>query len=325
MHVMVYNENIMCWIFVTISAYFLGALAIILDKYLLTSEKISTPAVYAFYVGVLGLGVLLFSPLGFFFGSFVLKIPTASQFWLSMESGILFLFAIMALYFAVKKSQASKVTPVFYSVIPMVTFILAYFSGLEIFSWEKELGIGLLIVGGLLISFDLPLRLNKKKFFAGFYLSLLAGTLMGVSTYLLKLVYQQQNFYNGYVWTRLGAFLGTLMLLAVPTWNKQISKSIFTRRKKSQRKENLKTGGIFVVNKIIGGSSSALINLAIGLGSVTLINSLVSLQYVFVLVIAVLLAKKLPHIFEERLLFWDWAQKIGAIVIIAGGMFLISR
>jgi hypothetical protein len=79
------------------------------------------------------------------------------------------------------------------------------------------------------------------------------------------------------------------------------------------------------LNKILGGSGSALINLAIKAGSVTLITSMISLQYVFVLIIAATVGRKLPNIFEERLLFWDWAQKIVAIAIIAVGLVLIMK
>lgn len=310
----------MSWILITITAYFLGAVTVILDKYLLSSEKISTPFVYAFYVGLLGLGVLIFWPLGLFFPSFVLNIPSINQAWLSLWSGMFFLAGITTLYFAIKKSEASKVTPVTFSIVPIVTFLTAFAWGVESFSVFKILGISMLIFGGLFISFDLPFKLNKKKFFAGFYPSMFAGVLLGFSTFLLKLVYEEQNFFNGYVWTRAGAFVGTLCLLIVPHWRNKIFHSLKHGKKK---KGSLSTGILFVSNKVVGGTSSALINLAIGMGSVTLVSSLVSLQYVFVLLIAVAGGKHLPHIFEERLYFWDWAQKIAAIIIIATGMIFV--
>jgi hypothetical protein len=68
-----------------------------------------------------------------------------------------------------------------------------------------------------------------------------------------------------------------------------------------------------------------MLNYAIVLGSVTLINALVSLQYIFVLAIAGLFSRSHGHIFQEKLEFWDWAQKIAAIAIIAAGMFFIYR
>lgn len=310
----------MTWIIITIFAYLLGAITVILDKYLLGSERISAPFVYAFYVGILGLGVLIFWPLGLFFPAFVLHVPSTFQMIISFISGTFFLFAITTLYFAIKKSEASKVTPVTFSIVPIITFFLAYLFSLENFSALKILGVGLLIFGGLFISFDLPLKLNKKKFFAGFYLSILAGILFGISTFTLKIVYEDQNFFNGYTWTRIGAFLGTLLLLVLPKWRKGILHSLKHGKKKEG---SLATGAIFVSNKVIGGTSTALINIAIGMGSVTLVSSLISIQYVFVLIIAALLGKRAPHIFEEKLMFWDWAQRISAIFIITLGFYFI--
>lgn len=311
----------MPWIMLTILAYFLGAMTVILDKYLLGSQRISSPPIYAFYVGILGLGVLIFWPLAFIFPSFALAIPSYDQLLLSFLSGIFFLFGITASYFAIKKSETSKVTPVVFSVVPIVTFLAAYSWGIENFSFLRILGISLLIFGGLLISFDLPLKLNKKKFFAGFYFSVCSGILLGLSTFLLKLVYEEQNFFNGFVWTRIGAFIGTFSFLLIPVWRKGIINSFLHGKKKQG---TATTGFIFVSNKILGGTSSALVNLAIGMGSVTLVSSMVSLQYVFVLLLAVLAGKHLPHVFEERLYFWDWVQKIIAMIIIAFGMFLIT-
>lgn len=312
----------MSWIWITITAYFFGALTVVLDKYLLKSEKISSPAVYAFYVAIFGMGVLMFWPLGLFFQNFVLRVPPLEQFVLIFENGLTFLGSLIVLYFAIKKSEASKVIPVVFSVVPIITMAASFLVGVEKLSLLKIFGIVFLIFGGLLISFDLPLKLNKKKFFEGFYLSILAGVLLGFSTFLLKLVYDQQNFFNGYVWTRFTTFLSAFLMLLIPAWRKKIFGSFSGA--KHNKKENVRTGTLFVFNKILGGSSSALINLAIGIGSVTIISSLISLQYVFVLILAVLFAKKLPHIFEERLYFWDWAQKVAAILIIAAGMFLIS-
>jgi hypothetical protein len=44
-----------------------------------------------------------------------------------------------------------------------------------------------------------------------------------------------------------------------------------------------------------------------------------------VLILVAIAARKRPEVFAEKLLFWDWAQKIGAIAIIAIGMVLISK
>lgn len=303
------------FIFVALGAYFLGALAVILDKFLLGSKRISSAPVYSFYIAIFGLFALFFLPfVGF-------SIPNPLQIFLSLSSGAIFSFGILALYFAIQKSEASRVTPVVGAIVPIITYFLStIFSKEQLFSLQI-FGVILLIFGGLLISFDLPLKISKKKFFAGFYYSLLSGLLLALAYFLFKFVYEEQSFFNGFAWTRIGCFLSAMSYLLIPSWRKNIFSSF--RGFKKPKKQEYQTGGLFIFNKVLGGMSSILLNGAISLGSVTLVNSLISSQYVFILAIAFFAQKKYPFIFQEKLLFWDWAQKIAAIALIGAGIFLI--
>jgi drug/metabolite transporter (DMT)-like permease len=241
----------------------------------------------------------------------------------SLISGIIYVGGLLALNISISQAEASRVTPVVFSVVPIATYLISFGLNDEKLTALQLSGVALLIIGGLLISFDLPLKLNKQKFFSGFYTSCLAGVLLAISYVMFKQVYTQQSFLNGFMWTRVGGFVGALLLLAVPIWRKGIFNS-FKHAKKPSR-EHVSTGGIFVGNKILGGLSSILLNKAFQLGSVTLVNSMVSLQYVFVLILVAIAARKHPKVFAEKLLFWDWAQKIGAIAVIAIGMVFISK
>jgi drug/metabolite transporter (DMT)-like permease len=306
---------LMVWLSIVIVAYLFGAIANVLDKYLLGSKRISSAPVYAFYVGIFGLFAFMFAPFG-------LVVPSTDIMVLCLISGAMFLLGIMLLYFAIGRAQASRVVPVFGAVIPLVSFVLAASFGVERLTAPQVFGAALLVVGGLLISFDLPLRLGKKKFFSGFFHACGAGVLVAFAYLIFKDISGQENFVTWYIWTRVGIFIGALLLLADPVWRRKIFRSFFAA--KNNGRHVAATGGIFVTNKIVGGLSTILVSYAISLGSVTLVNALVSLQYAFVLIIAVAIGSKLPHIFEERLYFWDWAQKIAAILIIAVGVYFIS-
>ncbi|MEI7621465.1 MAG: DMT family transporter [Candidatus Moraniibacteriota bacterium] len=305
----------MLWIFLTVGSYLLGAVANILDKFLLGSKRFSSAPVYAFLVGAFSLWALAFAPWGLHMVSFLTLL-------FCLASGAVFLFGILLLYFAIGKAQASRVVPVVGAVLPLATFGLAFVSQAEKFVPLQLAGIGLLVFGGLLISFDLPLKLGKRKFFSGFFFAVGAGILLAVAYTFFKTLSASENFVTWYVWTRVGGFLGALSLFLVPTWRQDILASFHFHRK--NKKQALSTGAIFVSNKIVGGLSALLFNLALTLGSVTLINALVSVQYVFVLLLAWLVSQKYHQIFEEKLLFWDWAQKLGAIVVIGAGIFLIK-
>ena len=305
----------MTWIIIVVGAYLFGALSNVGDKFLLGSKRISSAPVYAFYVGVFGLGAFLLAPFG-------LSIPTGNIMILCLVSGALFLAGITFLYFAIERAEASRVVPVFGAVIPLASFILAAIFSIEKLALIQVFGVALLIFGGLLISFDLPLKLGKRKFFSGFYHACAAGLIVAVAYLMFKHISESgEHFITWYIWTRVGSLFGAVGLLFVPSWRKNIFNS-FSAAKKN-KKHAAKTGGIFIGNKLVGGTGTLMLNYAIQLGSVTLINSLVSLQYVFVLAIVAILSRTRAHIFQEKLLFWDWAQKIVAIGIIAIGMFLI--
>lgn len=305
----------MAWLLIVVGAYLFGALSNVGDKFLLGSKRISSAPVYAFYVGVFGLGAFLLAPFG-------LSIPSGNIMLLCFVSGALFLAGITFLYFAIERAEASRVVPVFGAIIPLVSLVLAAIVGIEELTAVQIFGVVLLIFGGLFISFDLPLKLGKRKFFSGFYHACAAGFIVAIAYLMFKYISDYEpSFITWYIWTRVGGLFGVAGLLIVPSWRKMIFNS-FSFMKKN-RSHAAKTGGIFLGNKIIGGTSTLMLNYAIKLGSVTLINSLVSLQYVFVLAIVAILSRTRAHIFQEKLYFWDWAQKIAAIGIIAIGMFLI--
>lgn len=60
------------------------------------------------------------------------------------------------------------------------------------------------------------------------------------------------------------------------------------------------------------------------LGSVSFVQALSGMQYVFILIMMIPLSFRYSHIFGERLLFWDWAQKVAAVVIIGLGLWLAA-
>lgn len=306
----------MAWLLIASTGYFLGALANILDKFLLSSKRISSPAVYTFYANLLGMASLFLVP---FLG---LSVPSSHQIAISIVSGLLFSFGIMALYFAIRKSQAGRVIPVIGAITPIGTYLFSFLLVGEILNKTQLFGMAILLAGGLLISFDLPLKIKKKKFFSGFFYCLLSGLLLSSAYAIFKLVYAQQTFFNGFFWTRLGAFASIAVIFMVPAWRKEIIASL--KGIGEPHREKYGTGILFVSNKIIGGTSSIMFNYAIALGSATLVNSLVPIQYVFVVALAFAASLKYPKIFDEKLSLNDWLQRFVAIAIIGIGMYLIA-
>ncbi|MEK9151690.1 MAG: hypothetical protein AAB547_03585 [Patescibacteria group bacterium] len=303
----------MSWILVALGGYFFNAVAALLDKYIL-SGPIKAPAVYAFFVSLFSLFALFFIPFGFqFFGW-----RTTGIFLLS---GLLFLYGLVAFYAAVQWHEISRIAPLVGTVISLVAFGTVFAPALfseGTFTLLHVLALLLLISGGLLISFDLPLRAGERiPVFV-----IIAGIAMGVSLLLLKYGYADANFVSGLVWSRIGMFAGGLSLLLVPVFREQILSG--SHRFSTPSRAAVHAGSVFIVGKVCGGVATFLIAYAAFLGPVSFVQALSGMQYVFLLVLALPLSFRYPQVFGERLFFWDWFQKACAIVLIGLGLWLAA-
>lgn len=315
----------MSWIEVALFGYFFNAVAAIFDKYLL-AERIKAPAVYAFFVSLFSLFVLpvvyftflFFSwrVAGFFDFQLFFNWRTTGIFLLS---GVLFLYGLVALYIAVKGNEISRISPLVGTVVSFVAIGSGFFPGTfseTAFSLVHILALILLIGGGLLVSFDLPLR-------KGEYIPLtviVAGVAMGASLLLLKYGYTETNFVSGLIWSRIGMFLAGLSLLLVPVYRGQILNEVGAFSGVSR--STVHTGAVFVLNKVCAGSATFLIIYATYLGPVSFVQALSGMQYVFLLLLALPLSLRYPAVFGEKMYFFDWFQKVCAIIIIGLGLWL---
>jgi drug/metabolite transporter (DMT)-like permease len=304
----------MDWLLVAIIAYFLIALESILDKFLLSSQRVGHPATYAFYSGLLSLAAFLLFPLGF-------HLVSLQMAWQEILAGAIFTFGILFIFFAIKNSEASQVIPVVGATTTIITYVLSFIFLGEHLSVFKFWGIVALIVGGLLISLDFSTQ-RLKHFFDGFLFSILAGFFMAVAFTWFKRFYEVDNFLNVYIWTRIGLMLGACSFFLYAPWRKVIWSSL-TKFKKPQNQDR-RSGILFVGTKALGGIGSFLINYAISLGSVTIVNALVSVEYVFIFGLAYLFFKRVGKIFAEKRDRATLIRKFIAVGIIAVGMFWIS-
>ncbi len=307
----------MSWIFVAIISYFFGAVAALLDKALL-SGRIGHPSVYAFFVSLFSLFALVFVPFGVqWYGN----APTL----VFVLSGVLFLYGLLAFYRAVAKHEVSRVAPLV-GTIMAVTALFVYFfpisgdpSRLVSITWMQIVSLAVLIGGGMLISIDFPIK--KRENISGW--AVVAGITMAVSLLILKHGYYQYdvNFESGFVWSRLGMFVAGLSLLLIPSFRVQILNA-FQKHDRSSR-EHVRTGLLFLANKVSGGLAAFLMNYATYLGPVTFIQALSGVQFVFLFFLAWITSVQYPHIFEERFGVAQWVQKGTAIILIGLGMWLL--
>ena len=139
----------MSWIVLAVGGYFLGALALVTDKFLLASDRLPRPAGYAFITSIFGLFVSAFAPF-----------ETAPVSWyvrgISIVSGVLFVYGLLFLYTALKEQKVSLVAPLVGMSGALVTLVPAVVSSVLVGGNSHSLFLGLIafglfLIGGFLI------------------------------------------------------------------------------------------------------------------------------------------------------------------------------
>lgn len=301
----------MTWLFIALAAYFLISINLTLDKVIL-KNSLPHPVVYCFYMGMLSIFGLVFLP----FGKLSLDLNNIVT---GVIVGGVFMAALFIMYKAVFAYEASRVGPIIGAITPIFVSLLSFLFLGERFGWRELLVFLLLVAGGILISVDLSgmsKEQKRSKALRVFWISLLSALAFGIYYVLLKHVYNQGTFVSGFVWTRIGSFLVSFLLL-IPKGNRQL---IFGETKTLE----IKSGVLVLANKTISGIAFALLNYAIAIGSVTLTNAMQGIQYVFLLVVIAFLSKKYPAILTEAIGKKDIAQKIIAVILIGVGLAMIA-
>lgn len=293
------------WLVIVTIGYLLNAISSVVNKSLLNKD-IPNPVVYTFYICILGLAVFALAPFGLAWIGF-------NMFIISLIAGILFTGALLSMFTALLNDEVSRVIPLIGGLQPVFVFWLAFFFLGERLLNNQVIAFVLVLLGGLLITirWQKASRQQVKLFF----LSLLSALLFALSFVLSKYIFDSTDFISGFIWTRVGSFLGAVVLLL---WAVN-RKAIFGNVKTAGRTVGL----IFILGQVAGALSFIMINWAMAMGSVTLVNALQGLQYVFLFIIVLLLAKRYPEWLKENTRGLVLVQKIIAILLISGGLYLL--
>lgn len=305
----------MSWLTLTIIAQIINSIVALLDKYLVTSKKISTPLLYVFYTGVLTcFGILIYIPALFIsnislprFSNITLLSP--SLFVLLLIAGLSQLIALWALFSSLKKNDASDVVPVIGSLSAIFALGIGHLFLNVNLPPHFAIGFGFLTFGTLLIS---KLRFDKKTIL----LTLLGGFGFALYGIFLKEILIKNSFDTGFFWISIMVTLLSLGLL----FSKKIRETFHSQRKEKHIKV---TGIIVLLNKILAGIAGVLLIKAIEIGEVSLVSALGGLQFVFLFFLAIVIGPLTPFDFGENITRKDLYSKLIAISIIVIGFILL--
>ena len=265
-------------------------------------------------------------------------VPSWPWLFIDLLAGLVFLWALIAWYKALHQSEATKVVPLVGAFIPVFSFLLAdVFLGEEL-TPPQLLALFILIAGGVLISvkhgrqtiFQKCAKYCRVSF--GFLIgktyaednplrrllvnSLVAAFAFAAYYVLIKYIYNNQPFLGSYVWTRIGSFVGALALLAAPAYRRLIFA-------KKRRAEAVRSLPLFLAVRLLAVAAFILLNYAISLGNVALINALQGVQYLFLIFIILALSEQYPRILQEELSRRILLQKFIGVALIAVGLYLL--
>ncbi len=290
----------MSWLYFTLLAYFVNAVAFIVDKYLLSSH-IPKPFAYAFWVAILsGIAVVLIP-----FGVTILGL---SYILTALVSGGAFFIGLIFLYKAIKESDISVASTMCGVVTAISTYILAVLflnEPTDVFNFAS---ITMLIIGTIFVG-----KTDKNIW----RLAIWSGIFFGTSFALLKLSFDASDFVNGIFWTRMGFVGSALLSLFSANIRSEVLWSVRTPRPRQKR--------LFIGNKILAATGFLLLYYAIRLGEVSVVNSLLGFQFLFVFVLAVLLRSKIIRIEENISRKHVVLKLVGIGFIIAGFLTVLVR
>lgn len=320
----------MFWIIIAIVSYFINAGVYVADKFLL-SKKIHSSITYAFYVGIWSIfNVLLlaFSP----------WLPTMKELIIDLSAGVLFLITLVFWYKALHQSEATRIVPIVGALVPIFSYLLSYFFLGELFDKDQTLAFLILIAGGILISikhtkvYFLKKVASRVQNIWGNIIgeikaesrptqrliinSIISGFFFAVYYVLMKYIYVNQPFIGSFVWSRFGTFIGVIFIFLVPAWRKLI----LEHRHEARAPKNLT---FFLAIRIFAALAFIMLNWAISLGNVAMVNALQGTQYIFLIFLVLILSTRFPRILKEELGGGVLLQKIVGVILVSLGLWVL--
>lgn len=308
----------MTWIFLATGAQLLNAIVAIIDKYLVTDEKaLPRPFVYAFYTCIVTGFWLIIYFVGLIPGLSNLGVPhfqnvqtpTIQVVGMSFLAAYTFFMALVSLYDALRRADASDVMPVIGAVSAVSTFGMSFLFLDTRLSPTFIWGILLLAAGTMLVS-----QLRFTKHIA--ILTIHSGIFFALHYIAMKGLFQETSFDDGFFWSRVCFVLFALSLLMVPAYYEKIRvQTDVTSRK---------TGLLVFGNKIMAGVAAFMLLKATDWGDVAVVQALDGLKFVFILLISIFLGRFIPESAGENEHDWKTiARKFAYVAIISIGFIIL--
>ena len=231
----------------------------------------------------------------------------------AMAVGLLPLLAFWFYSKALMIEEISRITPLFQFIPIFVAFLSAIFLN-EILTTQRYLGVAIIIIASLLISY----RNSKsgKSLSSALKFMIPFTLILAVHSILEKFLLANMDFWSVFFWNIAGAFSGILFLMIFSKHRREFTETIHTAGKRAFIVIFLGEGVYFL------GSMSWLI--AASMGYVSLVSAFAGLQHFFVFIYVLLSSVFLPQHLKEEMSRGIIVLKASAIALMVAGTWLIS-
>lgn len=303
----------MSWFLIAFTSTLLWSSTNFFDKYLVSKyfQKRGI-AVLMIFSALIGLFLL---PIIFFIrGGQIFDLP-GRDILVLLASGIIYVFAILPYFFALRDEDTSLITPFFQS-IP----VFSYFLGL-IFLSERLTGIQitaalLIILGAVGLSADFT---GRKRFFRWrtFGLMMLSSFLYSLNIFFFKFMERGSDFWTTSFWEYSGFSLAALGMLLVARYRREFIANF--------KANGLPVLGINAANEILNIVAKMIFNFATLLAPLALVWTVNGAQPLVVLIFGIILTLFWPKTFKEDISRANLAKKVIFIILIFIGGYLLNR
>jgi uncharacterized membrane protein len=239
--------------------------------------------------------------------------------WHVAFAGLASYLGCLAMFYAVRRGEVSKVSTMIASAIPLWILIISIAGGIEHLKNDEAIG-GLLV---MLAGYGLSQTGRERTKLDKQTLLLVATSSLAYGFYhsLAKASYNVGEFLPTLAWISLANFLAG----AVCTIIFYGPKKIFTGFKKDPNNGHHGPTGKWavIIGQSFGGLSALFLQWAVSLGSVFVVNAMQGMQYLFVLGITAALTAWWPNILHEDIRGKTLGKKLAWCLVLAVGVALI--
>lgn len=231
---------------------------------------------------------------------------------IAFVAGVADLAASFFYYKALKSGEASETLAIMGGFTPVATFAFAYVLLAGRMTEQELIGFVLMTCGGFVMFFSEKLPIKQML-----PMVVLTAVLFGLANVLQKMVYDRTNFLTGFVWFTVGTFMGSMSLLVVPSWRRQIFGDSGDQAEPRNR-------FWYFVNRFMAGVGAFLVMYAISRANPAIVNAIAGVRYAVIFLGAFLLTQFRPMWLKETFCGSELVGKSIAPLFVIAGLVVVT-